>query len=405
MSSLLERAIIDANALKQAALKNAENMVIEKYSQEIKSAMATLLEQDDLGLGADLGMGTDPVADTGMGLGGEFDPITDDDPLATGETTEEPIDPNAQPTIDKDSVAAQLPDSFETTPGDDQLIKIKLDALEAEFEDEPGSEGLFGGDNELEDDEISIDITDLEDEELENINIGDEEMEIEDDEQVDIDISPDTISEIISELDLEDDLDISIDDIKEALKVDIDPDKSGWAGTPESIMREYEAMLLAKENDDEVKEKNEKLRKRVKDLQKENKTLSSTSLKLNNQNKKYVEALETLHEKLEQVNVSNAKLLYINQTLENTSLNERQKRKLVEAISKAGTIGEAKIIYETLQDTVKNSLASNSQVNSLSEAVTRKSTLLMAGRRQEEEVSANPFFNRMQKLAGINKTN
>ena len=36
MSNLLERAIIDAKALKEAALKNAEQLVIEKYSKEVK---------------------------------------------------------------------------------------------------------------------------------------------------------------------------------------------------------------------------------------------------------------------------------------------------------------------------------------------------------------------------------
>ena len=39
MSSLLEQAIIDAKALKDAALKNAEQLVIEKYSDQIKEAV------------------------------------------------------------------------------------------------------------------------------------------------------------------------------------------------------------------------------------------------------------------------------------------------------------------------------------------------------------------------------
>ena len=47
MSSLLEQAIVDAKALREAALKNAEQMVIEKYSDQIKDAVSTLLEQDD----------------------------------------------------------------------------------------------------------------------------------------------------------------------------------------------------------------------------------------------------------------------------------------------------------------------------------------------------------------------
>ena len=46
MSTLLREAIVDAKALREAALKNAENMVIEKYSQEIKTAVNRLLEQE-----------------------------------------------------------------------------------------------------------------------------------------------------------------------------------------------------------------------------------------------------------------------------------------------------------------------------------------------------------------------
>jgi hypothetical protein len=47
MSSLLEEAIVDARALKEAALKNAENIVLEKYSGEVRKALDTLLEQED----------------------------------------------------------------------------------------------------------------------------------------------------------------------------------------------------------------------------------------------------------------------------------------------------------------------------------------------------------------------
>ena len=42
MSSLLEEAIVDAKALKDAALKNAEDIVLEKYSGEVKRALDTL---------------------------------------------------------------------------------------------------------------------------------------------------------------------------------------------------------------------------------------------------------------------------------------------------------------------------------------------------------------------------
>ena len=47
MSTLLEQAIIDAEALKEAAMKNAEAAIIEKYSSEVKAAVESILEQDE----------------------------------------------------------------------------------------------------------------------------------------------------------------------------------------------------------------------------------------------------------------------------------------------------------------------------------------------------------------------
>jgi len=46
MSDLLQQAIIDATALKEAAIKNAENLLVEKYSEEFKQTVEKLLEQE-----------------------------------------------------------------------------------------------------------------------------------------------------------------------------------------------------------------------------------------------------------------------------------------------------------------------------------------------------------------------
>ena len=338
MSNLLERAIIDAKALKEAALRNAEQLVIEKYSEEVKKAMTEILEEapeDELGA-------ADPFGDP-----------------ATEQTSEEDQGPTLDP------ITAEIPDAFNTD--DDEVIQIKLDSLDAELDDE---EGPFAGDDELEDDEIGIDITDDEpdlDTDLDTEYDVDASSDFDSSGDIGVDITgpsitPEALEEIISdtirdtlseedldeELDLEesDELDeeIDLDELMERVRVEGEPQKSGWAGTPESIMQEYESMLLAREQDSEIKEKNAELRKTVAELQKENKTLSSAALKLQKQNKKFNAAFSTLQEKLETMNVSNAKLLYINQALENASLNERQKRKIVEAISKAETVQEAKIM-------------------------------------------------------------
>ena len=55
MSTLLEQAIVDAEALKEAAIKNAEATIIEKYSSEVKAAVESLIEQEGADLLGDLG--------------------------------------------------------------------------------------------------------------------------------------------------------------------------------------------------------------------------------------------------------------------------------------------------------------------------------------------------------------
>ena len=48
MSSMLEQAIVDAAALREAAIQSAEQAVIEKYSTEIRETVENLMESDDL---------------------------------------------------------------------------------------------------------------------------------------------------------------------------------------------------------------------------------------------------------------------------------------------------------------------------------------------------------------------
>ena len=70
MSSLLEQAFVDAKALKEAALKNAEATIVEKYSAEVKETLEKILEQDALGLDAAPGdaMGAAPMGTPADGI-------------------------------------------------------------------------------------------------------------------------------------------------------------------------------------------------------------------------------------------------------------------------------------------------------------------------------------------------
>ncbi len=70
--SLLDQAIIDAKELREAALRSAEQSILDKYAPEVRKAVDSMLsEQEDM-------MGGD--------LGGEEAPVTSiDAPLAAAE--------------------------------------------------------------------------------------------------------------------------------------------------------------------------------------------------------------------------------------------------------------------------------------------------------------------------------
>ena len=91
-------------------------------------------------------------------------------------------------------------------------------------------------------------------------------------------------------------------------------------------------------------------------------------------------------------------MVYQNRILESHSLNERQKEKLVEAVSNANSTEEAKVIYETLQD----SLSSKEQKapQNLNEAVSKNNRLVLKSNNKETQVS-DSAIERMKKLAGI----
>jgi gas vesicle protein len=328
MSSMLEQAVIDAEALKEVAMKNAEAAVIEKYSDEIKEAVEQLLEDQE-------------------------------------ETEEAVVNEMAEPIVNEMPGAWSDGEELCGCPEDDQVVTINLDDLL------PDAEAAAGESHE----DAAEDIVGAE---------GENELNLEEAQEPELDLDEDMLAEII-----------------EGLTVDIKPVKSGWAGTPQSKVELNGEQLLAHEQDDEVKEENETLRKAVKDLQEANISLQSTLD--NNQKKiaKFEESVDYLTTTLQESNVTNAKLLYTNKVLTNSSLNERQKTQLAESLSKAESVEEAKVIYDTLQGAV-GSTSNKQPAESLSEAVNKtSSTMLLSRREQNSDKQDGNASLRWRKLAGI----
>jgi len=322
MSTLLEQAIIDAEALKEAAIKNAEATIIEKYSVEVKDAVQSLLEQPgdefDLGLGAD--MGEEPA---------ETSPVLDEVPYSV-EEGEDPI-----------------------------MVRLDLEALERALDDEGVTEA----------EETHEDLADSLEEEIASES-ADEEIEL--DEEI-------------------------LKDLAEELKVDLTIPDQGLGGrtTPTALRAHGEEVQAAVLQDDEVSEEQEALAKAQKELNLYREQVD----KLRTHNKKLEKIVLNLKGRLEEVNLSNAKLLYTNRVLNSTSLNERQKTKIVESISNSDSVEAAKVIYETLQSAV-GAEQTRGAPKSLREVVERPSATLP--RKRETNVQ-NPVYNRMRALAGIIK--
>ena len=385
MSSLLDEAIVDAKALREAVLKNAEASLLEAYAPKIEEAVVKLLEQDPaggMGMPMDIGSPMDMGAPMAGGLG-----VAEEKPEETGATfgagEEEEIDGveyGALSDLDDDS---SLDDEVEIdiTRGELQemleSITRDIETLEEEMEEEePVEEG-----------QVEID------EDLLEAFANDPSLDADGDDVPKWADKDDDAPDVGADGPKKESLEITednIDEIVESLIVDIMPTKSGWAGTPESVMQHNEELAAAKAQCDTYKEEQEELLKVGRELAESNKKHQTVNAKLK-------EVVDVLKEKLDEVNLTNAKLLYTNRILRKSSLNERQKNKIVEALSNAGSVNEAKVLYETLQNAVGSSRKGGPQ--SLSEAVSRPSTMLP--RRKVQNNDSSPFSDRMKILAGI----
>ena len=338
MSTLLEQAIIDAEALREAAMKNAEASIVEKYSSEVKAAVESLLSE-------------------------EFEEELDEEE----ESEESPV-MNEVPYANED--------------GDSPVtVRLDLEALERALNEEGSDEA------EQTHEELAEEVLDAEVEASGN----------DDKETVTLDVAE--LAEADEEIELDETL---LNAIAEELRVDVGMPGQGMGGrtTPTSADLEGQEATLANLKDDELAEEHEALQK----AKEEADMYLEQVKKLTASNKKLQTALTTINERMEDVNLSNARLLYTNRVLKSNSLNERQRTRIVESISTAGSVEEAKVIYETLQSAVGGTKRAP---QSLSEAVDRSSPTLPrnSSRKTKQPNAQNPQYNRMRALAGIKGDN
>ena len=383
MSNMLEQAIADAAALREQAIKNAEQSVIEKYSQQIKEAVDQMLEKED------------PMA--------KVDEVINEAEEELNEEAEAPIagmgmEPQgsqieAPPAWDSryDDMMTNFTALVDNLPADENgMIELDLGDFEMSQEEEEamGQEdapqepemdlGDLGGEPEGEDtSDAGGSLDDLLSEPLQ--------------EEVNLDEVADVLSEML-----------------EGLEVDYDPQSDSLGKWRNNRSREeYNADMAEMLHDEESSEEEEVVDEEKEELMGKVNELHETIKALTQQNQQMESVLTKLEVHLEESLLSNAKLLYQNRTLGDASLNERQKSKIVEAIANAESPKEAKRLHETLRATVGSTPSSKKGPQSLSESVNRRSNLSsMLNTRQninESKQSTDPQWEKLQKLAGIKK--
>lgn len=120
----------------------------------------------------------------------------------------------------------------------------------------------------------------------------------------------------------------------------------------------------------------------------------------------YKAALSTVRDRLHEVNLLNAKLLYTNKIFRKDGLTTEQKVSIVENFDRASSVREVKMVYtvlvETLSTAAKTVKATKSPAKIVAEGFASKATPSTAPKTETTEILAeNSVAKRLQQLAGI----
>jgi hypothetical protein len=359
---LFKEAIADAKAVREAALANAKVALEEALAPKLQSMLAAKLQEMDMDDAEE-----EKLEEKSLGQDtyrtDDFQHVGARERHAALEENEEELEED----FDLSSILAELSDDEE-----------KPEMNEAEEEEEAEDEEM-----EAEEDEAE-----MEDEEAED------ESEMESITDLTMDELKDIIKDIISSEMGGDEMDADMGDMggEEEMSMDLGGEEGGeevgieMEGEEEEIdeidLEELLAELDALGEGDDEKEMYEAKKKKEDDKE---------------DMKEAIDTIEALRNELNEVNLLNAKLLYVNKVFKAKNLNESQKLKVIAQFDKATTAKEAKAIFESMNNAIAKSKKS-----------TIKESLGFASKAagvapKKQIVEVNETMSRWQMLAGITK--
>ncbi len=303
MSDLLKEAIADAKAVRETALQNAKMALEEAFTPHLKSMLSAKLAEEDIEEGEHE---DDEDEDMEEGMHDDKDsPRREDD----DEDMEEGM---------HDSPRREDDDDEDMDEGIIEVDGVKYAPVvsEEEHEDEDEDDEEVDESEEL---DLEAVIKELE-EELNESDPGEEEESVNEADKDDSDtVEEEVVTEEEEELDEEEDLE--------------EQSTSSGIGAGDNKVKQPSA------GDEEDPGKGQ--------------THESVEA-IQNELNEYKEAVTFLRDKLHEVNILNAKLLYTNKLFKEFVLSNDQKMKIVETFDRAQTTREIKLVYSTLAESYKD---------------------------------------------------
>ena len=383
MGDILKEAIADAKAVRETALANAKMALEEAFTPQLKSMLSAKLREDEFGDEEEI-----PAEE------GDYDVGEDE----FGGEEEEP--------------AFAAPEEGDEFGGEEEIPVAAPEEQEDELGDEEGVVEINGV-------KYAPVVSEQGDEEG-----GDEEVGIEDDGNLDLEA---IIRELETEINEEDDAYADKADSTDASHLaeeddaydeDVEgkekPEHVGGTigeGEDEEEVEIDESLFWEGDEEDEeaVEEQSDSSnigsgdnKVNVADGSDEEDPGNSTDVeKLGEQLREYKEAVHFLKDKLHEVNILNAKLLFTNKLFKEFSLDNNQKLKVVETFDRTQSTREIKLVYSTLAEQFSDNGSINKR-NPIRESASSKSGSTKPSNKSRKVITEESHVaNRFKKLAGL----
>lgn len=217
-----------------------------------------------------------------------------------------------------------------------------------------------------------------------------DEVEFEEEEEEEDEMSDDDLEEILRELEGEDEMDEMMD-MEDGSREDTDEMVDMEDGSREDM--------------DEMEDEEVDLDEIIRALREEDEDMDEMDEMEDEKEAELEEAykvIKFLRSKLNEINLLNAKLLFVNKLFKKADLSESKKMKIIETFDRVKTVREAKLVYTTLSESIAVSpVTKKKTVNkrrSLSEGFASAPT-----KATKKPIIENTAYNRFTELINYNK--